>query len=90
MATRHDRSSQARLRREYLAFTAAQIDYFSHLNAEVLGYEPPEIVLLHDNQLNADLMDRILALYESRGYRFVTLAEAERDPVYQAPDTIIT
>ena len=90
MATSHDRSSQARLRREYLAFTAAQIDYFSHMNAEVLGYEPPEIVLLHDNQLNADVMDRILNLYETRGYKWVSLAEAERDPVYQAPDTFIT
>jgi peptidoglycan/xylan/chitin deacetylase (PgdA/CDA1 family) len=90
MAARHDRSSQAHLRHEYLAFTAAQIDYFSHMNAEVLGYEPPEIVLLHDNQLNADVMDRILALYESRGYKWISLAEAERDPVYQAPDTVVT
>lgn len=90
MAARHDHSSQVRLRREYLAFTAAQIDYFSHMNAEVLGYEPPEIVLLHDNQLNADAMNQILSLYEKRGYKWVSLAEAERDPVYQAPDTDIT
>jgi len=90
MAARHDRPSAARLRREYLAFTAAQIDYFSRMNSEVLGYEPPEIVLLHDNQLNADLMDQILTLYEKRGYKWVSLAEAERDPVYQAPDTVVT
>ncbi|MEI9967320.1 MAG: polysaccharide deacetylase family protein [Terracidiphilus sp.] len=90
MAASHDHSSQARLRREYLTFTAAQIDYFSHMNAEVLGYEPPEIVLLHDNQLNADVMNQILNLYEKRGYKWVSLAEAERDPVYQAPDTFIT
>lgn len=90
MAARHDHSAQARLRREYLAFTAAQIDYFSRMNADVLGYEPPEIVLLHDNQLNADLMDKILALYERRGYKFVSLDEAERDPVYQAPDSFVT
>jgi peptidoglycan/xylan/chitin deacetylase (PgdA/CDA1 family) len=90
MAAGHDRSSQERLRRDYLAFTAAQIDYFSRMNAEVLGYEPPEIVLLHDNQLNADVMDQILSLYEKRGYKWVSLAEAERDPVYQAPDTVVT
>jgi peptidoglycan/xylan/chitin deacetylase (PgdA/CDA1 family) len=90
MAASHDRSSEARLRRDYLAFTAAQIDYFSRMNAEVLGYEPPEIVLLHDNQLNADVMDQILRLYEKRGYKWASLAEAERDPVYQAPDTVVT
>lgn len=90
MADRHDRSSQARLRHEYLAFTAAQIDYFSRMNEEVLGYEPPEIMLLHDNQLNADGMNQILALFQSRGYKFVSLDQAERDPVYQAPDTFVT
>jgi peptidoglycan-N-acetylglucosamine deacetylase len=90
MAAGHDHASQARLRREYLAFTAAQIDYFSRMNAEVLGYEPPEIVLLHDNQLNADVMSQILSLYEKRGYKWVSLADAERDPVYQAPDTFVT
>ena len=90
MAAGHDRSSQARLRREYLTFTAAQIDYFSRMNAEVLGYEPPEIMLLHDNQLNADAMNQILALFEQRGFRWVSLSEAERDPVYQAPDTFVT
>src|ERR1039458_3410993 len=90
MAVNHDRSSQMRLRREYLAFTAAQIDYFGQMNAEVLGYEPPEIMLLHDNQLNADVMNRILALFEKRGYRWISLSEAERDPVYQAPDTFVT
>ncbi|MGA2569102.1 MAG: polysaccharide deacetylase family protein [Terracidiphilus sp.] len=90
MAARHDRSSAKRLRREYLAFTAAQIDYFSRMNAEVLGYEPPEILLLHDNRLNADVMDHLLSLFEKRGYQWVTLAEAEQDPVYQAPDTVVT
>jgi peptidoglycan/xylan/chitin deacetylase (PgdA/CDA1 family) len=90
MAARHDGSSAARLRREYLAFTAAQIDYFSRMNADVLGYEPPEIMLLHDNQLNADVINQILALFESRGYKFVSLDQAERDPVYQATDTFVT
>lgn len=90
MAVNHDRSSQMRLRREYLAFTAAQIDYFSRMDAEVLGYEPPEIVLIHDNRLNADLMDQFLNLYQERGYKWVSLSEAKRDPVYQAHDTFVT
>lgn len=90
MVARHDRASAARLRRDYVAFTAAQIDYFARMNTEVLGYEPPEIMLLHDNQLNADVIDQILALFETRGYKWVSLAETERDPVYRAPDTVVT
>jgi peptidoglycan-N-acetylglucosamine deacetylase len=90
MLARHDDAGIERLRTEYLAYTSAEIDYYAALNKQVLGYEPPEIMLLHDNQLNADMMDEVLALFEKKGYRFVSLSEAESDPVYQEPDTYIT
>lgn len=90
MLTRHDRSSAARLRKDYVTFTGAQIDYFSEMNKDVLGYEPAEIMLLHDNQLNADVINQILALFEQRGYKWVTLSAAEQDPIYRRPDTFVT
>jgi peptidoglycan/xylan/chitin deacetylase (PgdA/CDA1 family) len=90
MLARSDRASATRLRAEYLAFTSAQIDYFAGLNTQVLGYEPPEIMLLHDNQLNADVIGKLLALFEKKRYRWVSLAQAESDPVYKSPDSTIT
>lgn len=90
MLARGDARSATRLRREYLAFTAAQIDYFRKLNAQVLGYEPPEVMLIHDNRLNADLIDDLLALFEARQYSWVSLTQAESDPVYRAPDSFVT
>ena len=77
----------ARLRKEYLVYTAAEIDYYAALNKQVLGYEPPQVMLLHDNLLNADTVDDILALFRQRGYRFVSLAEAEKDPAYRIPES---
>jgi hypothetical protein len=47
-------------------------------------------MLLHDNQLNADVIEDLLALFESRHYRFVSLSEAEADSVYQTPETFFT
>jgi len=90
MLALHDDVSAARLRADYLAFTGAQIDSFSRLNRQVLGYEPPQIMLIHDNQLNADVMEDLLAVVEKKQYRWITLAEAEADPIYRAPDTVIT
>jgi|CZKF01.1.fsa_nt_gi peptidoglycan/xylan/chitin deacetylase (PgdA/CDA1 family) len=90
MIARHDHASAARLRTVYLAFTSAQIDYFMRLNTQVLGHEPPEIMLLHDNQLNADTISDLLALFEKKHYRWVSLSEAESDPVYLSPDSIVT
>ena len=90
MLSRHDAAAAAKLRAEYIAYTGVEIDYYSNLNKQVLGYEPPHIMLLHDNQLNADVIEDLLELFESRHYRFVTLAEAEADPVYQGPETFFT
>jgi peptidoglycan/xylan/chitin deacetylase (PgdA/CDA1 family) len=90
MLAKHDDAGIAKLHADYLAYTNAEIDYYAALNKQVLGYEPPEIMLLHANQLNADMIDDVLALFEKKGYRFVTLSEAESDPVYKQPDTYIT
>jgi peptidoglycan/xylan/chitin deacetylase (PgdA/CDA1 family) len=90
MLAKHDDAAAAKLRADYLAYTSAEIDYYSALNKQVLGYEPPEIMLLHDNRLNADSIDDVLALFERRQYRFVTLTQAEADPAYQQPDTYVT
>src|SRR5579883_1530103 len=90
MLARNDAASAERLRREYLEYTAFEIDWFASLGKRIFGYEPPEVMLLHDNPLNAALIDQVLALFETRGYRFVSLAAAQSGAAYRTPDTYIT
>lgn len=90
MQARHDAASAARLRADYLAFSAAQIDYFIGLNKQVWGYEAPQIMLIHDNQLNADVIEDLLDLFEKKQFRFISLNEAESDPAFREPETFIT
>jgi peptidoglycan-N-acetylglucosamine deacetylase len=91
LAQEHQNTTDAeRIREAYLAYTATQIDYYADLNKQVFGYEPPQVMLLHDSRLNADVIDRILGLFEGRGYKFVPLAEAQFDPAYRTPDTFAT
>lgn len=85
-----DAACAANIRRAYIAHSATQIDYYGALSAQVLGYTPPEIALLHLNRLNADTLDDLLALYVARGYRFVTLEEAQSDPAYRKPSTFVS
>ncbi len=88
--SKKDEASAERVRSEYLAYTATEIDYYSSLNKQVLGYEPPHVMLLHVNRLNADTIDGVLNLFEQRHYTFVTLDEAEGDPAFATPDTFFT
>jgi peptidoglycan/xylan/chitin deacetylase (PgdA/CDA1 family) len=89
MLAAHD-SSARRLRAEYLSYTSAEIDYYAGLSKQVLGYEPPQVMVLHDNRLNADTIDQLLALFEKKHYTFVSLSRAQADPAYQIPDTYTT
>jgi len=85
-----DIATADRIRQEYISYSATEIDFYAALNRRVLGYEPPEVMLLHDSLLNADAVDDILALFRNRGYRFVSLAEAQHDPAYAIPETYTT
>lgn len=87
---RQDKPTAAKVRADYIAYTAAEIDWYTALDKQVFGYEPPHVMLLHDSPLNADTVEEVLALFEERGYRFVSLAEALKDPAYALPETYIT
>jgi peptidoglycan/xylan/chitin deacetylase (PgdA/CDA1 family) len=90
MIAKSDDAAAQKLRLAYLAYTDSEIKYYAALNKQVFGYEPPQVMLLHDNRLNADLIDQVLQLFEAQHYRFVSLGEAQSDTAYQTPDTYVT
>jgi peptidoglycan/xylan/chitin deacetylase (PgdA/CDA1 family) len=56
------------------------------LSRKLFDREPPQILLLHANELNAGFLGEYLDWLERRGYRFVSLAEALADPAYREID----
>lgn len=78
---------QARVRREYVPYMESTVEFFEQRSVELFGREIPQILLIHANEMNADLMPELLSMFRSRGYRFVTLTAALADPAYQSPDT---
>ena len=82
----HDTAGMQKLRDAYLKTTEESFAYYEKLSMQVVGREFPQVMLMHANALNADSLDAVLTLLEQRGYRFVSLAEAQSDPVYKTPD----
>jgi peptidoglycan/xylan/chitin deacetylase (PgdA/CDA1 family) len=80
----HDRAAQG-----YVPYMESVVAFFEQRSVEVFGREFPQILLIHANQLNADQMPELLAMFRRRGYRFVTLEAALRDPVYQTPEDYV-
>jgi len=90
MIASKDEASAVKLRADYLAYTSTEIDYYAGLHKQVFGREIPHVMLLHVNRLNADLIDKVLELFEQKHYRFVTLDAALSDPAFKTPDTFET
>lgn len=75
-----------RLRREYVPYMLAKVDYYERQSIALLGYNLPQILLMHANELNADCYGALIAGLRARGYRFVALDEAMLDPAYKRAD----
>ncbi len=90
MLAKKDEAQAVKLRAEYLAYTAVEIDYYASLHKQIFGREIPQVMVLHANRLNADILEEILSLFEEKKYRFVSLEAAQSDPAYRVPDTFVT
>jgi peptidoglycan/xylan/chitin deacetylase (PgdA/CDA1 family) len=89
-AARKDAATLRRIEQAYLDYSRQEIAYYASLNARVLGYQPPQIMLLHLNSLNAAVIEPLLGIFESLNYRFVSLAQAQSDPAYQRSPAFAT
>ncbi len=85
-----DEALKRRIGEAYVEHMADVLDHYEPYGAELAGgREPAQVLLLHANHLNRDWYPQIHALYLKRGYRFVSLDEALKDPVYALPETYV-
>jgi len=78
-----------RVKAAYLDHMNAVFDYFEGAARGLFHRDIPQILLIHDSELNAECLDSVLTNLERRGYRFVSLDEALVDPAYATPDRFI-
>ncbi|HEV2881634.1 MAG TPA: M56 family metallopeptidase [Pyrinomonadaceae bacterium] len=78
-----DEATMRRVADEYLPYMERMFEYYEELSQRTLGYEPPQVLLLTANALNAHKMEDLVAMMKRRGYEFVTLDEALEDKAYR-------
>jgi peptidoglycan/xylan/chitin deacetylase (PgdA/CDA1 family) len=84
-----DTALAARARDEYLAYSDRMVEWFETLARDTFGRDVPQILLIHANDLHTDALAELLTRIERRGYRWVTLSDAMKDPAYQTPDEFV-
>ena len=83
---RNDAALARRVTKAYVPYMESTLTFLEKRTREVVGRPIAHILLLHMNALNADMLDDLLRMFERRGYRFITVDEALRDPAYALPD----
>lgn len=86
---RGDSALAGRVAEAYFDHIDDAFAYFETRSREVVGREIAQVLLLHANRLNGDLLAPLLVRIRARGYRFVDLSEAMEDPVYAREDPYI-
>jgi len=79
-----DEQAILRLEDLYLRAAGESIAYSRDLSRAVHGREIPYVLLIHAGAFTARMTPRLLDLYRGSGFRFVSLAQAEKDPAYAA------
>ena len=80
-------SPSTTLRTTYLATADKYITVFRDLTHTLYGRDIPYVLLLHIGAFDARMLPDLIDLFRQRGFTFITLPEALKDPVYAAdPD----
>lgn len=79
---RGDDEAMERLGRDYVRYMLEVVDFYEGQSEAILGRQLPQVLLVHAYALNADWLDELLDRLEARGYRWVPLEDALKDPAY--------
>ena len=71
------------LESSYLAAADESIRHYRQLSQTLFGRDIPYVLLMHVGAFDARMLPRLLELYRSRGFQFVTLQQAESDDFYR-------
>lgn len=79
-----DRAGIAELERLYLDAAKGSIGVARGIANALYGRDIPYVLLMHVSSMSAQMMPQVIRLYRDAGFRFVTLEQAESDPVYRS------
>ena len=84
-----DEALAAKVRDAYLEYTGSMLEWYEGLAQDTFKRDIPQILLIHSNDLHADALDALLTRLRQRGYGWVALEAAMKDPAYATPDEFV-
>jgi peptidoglycan/xylan/chitin deacetylase (PgdA/CDA1 family) len=79
---KHNTAAVDSLEKSYLGKADEFIDVFRTLSQKLYGHDIPYVLLLHVGAFDARMLPRLIQLFRNKGFSFIPLEQAERDPAY--------
>jgi peptidoglycan-N-acetylglucosamine deacetylase len=86
--TKCDDKSIALLANTYLQAARDSADYSRRMSRQLYNRDIPYVLLMHVGAFDAEMLPRLLDVYREKGFRFVTLEQAEKDQFYRNDVTL--
>ena len=86
----HNAGALAELERMYMDMAKQNIAVARETAHKLYGRDIPLVLLMHVSAMSARMMPSVIQLYRDAGFGFVTVAQAESDPVYRADTDLST
>lgn len=81
-----DKSAANQIRREFLDYMSKMFDHYEAYSAEMFGRDINQTMVLTTSRLVAESADELYGMIENRGYRFVSMDEAQADAAYETAE----
>jgi len=78
-----DEKSVAVLENTYLQAAKDTTDYSREMSHRLYNRDIPYVLLMHIGAFDAEMLPQLLEVYRQKGFRFVTLKQAEKDQFYE-------
>ncbi len=82
----NDGNKMSEIQAEYLDYMTKMTEHYEAYSQEMFGRDIAQTLVLTPSRLVADTADEFFGMLEKRGYRFVSMDEAQSDEAYQTKE----
>jgi peptidoglycan-N-acetylglucosamine deacetylase len=79
-----DTAAIVQLETSYLDAASNDADHRRVMAKMLFGHDIPYVLLMHVGAFDAHMLPHLIGVYQNKGFAFVTLEDAEKDPFYES------
>lgn len=85
----NDVRTMKEIRAEFLDYMTKMLAHYEAYSQETFGRDIPQTLVLTPSRLVTDTADELFGMFETRGYNFVSIDEAQSDAAYKTPENFV-